>query len=57
MVSIDVNLIVSKALDVAVAEAVAEAFLDVAALIPGVNSAVASDINSTVASPGAKTTN
>jgi len=55
MVSIDVNLIVSRALDVAVAAMAAA--LDVAALIPGVNSAVASNINSIVASPGAETIN
>jgi hypothetical protein len=60
MVSIDATLIVSRALDVAVA-AMAAAVLDLAAylaaLIAGINSAVASNINSTVASPGAKTTN
>ena len=54
MVSIDVNLIVSRALDVAMVAMVAA--MDAAALIPGVDSAVASNTLA-VAVPGDETTN
>lgn len=54
MVSINVNLIVSRALDVAMVAMAAA--MDAASLIPGANSAVGSN-TSAVASPGAETTN